>query len=76
MERIVFEVDEGAKKAYKSLSSDNKKQLQTAVNVWLKKRANDENFDAYQDFLDGIGAKAVENGLTPEILDQLLKTND
>jgi hypothetical protein len=76
MDRIVIEVDKGAKKAYNELSSENKKQLQEAVNIWLIKKANDESFAAYQNFLDIMGTKAAKNGLTPEILDELLKSND
>lgn len=76
MERIIFEVDEGAKKAYNNLSLNNKKQLQLAVNIWLKKRANDEDFANYQNFLDIMGSEAEKNGLTPEILDGLLKSDD
>ena len=76
MERIVLEVDESVGKVYRQFSPQSKKQFNQAVSLMLKKAANDATFSNYMTFLDSIGNKAIANGLTPEILEALLKENE
>ena len=76
MERIVIEVDDSSGKIYHQLSNEKQQQISEAVNLLLKKAANDATAADYRNMLDEFGNKAVANGLTPEILDELLKKHD
>ena len=76
MERIVLEVDESVGNVYRQFSLQSKKQFNQAVSLMLKKAANGATFSNYMTFLDSIGNKVVANGLTPEILEELLKENE
>ena len=58
------------------MSGDKQQQISDAVNLLLKKAANDATAADYRNMLDEFGNKAVANGLTPEILDELLKKDD
>lgn len=76
MERIVIQVDEGVGKIYYRLSADKQRQISEALSLLLKKAANDLTDEAYKALLDEFGNQAVANGLTPEVLEELLKKND
>lgn len=76
MERIVIQVDDSSGKIYHQMSGDKQQQISDAVNLLLKKAANDATAADYRNMLDEFGNKAVANGLTPEILDELLKKDD
>jgi hypothetical protein len=76
MERIVIQVDDSSGKIYNQLSRDKQQQISEAVNLLLKKAANDATAIEYRNMLDEFGNKAIANGLTPEILEGLLKQND
>lgn len=81
MERIVpiaigIQVDDSSGKIYHQLSNDKQQQISDAVSLLLKKAANDATAVEYRKMLDEFGNKAVANGLTPEILEALLKKND
>ena len=76
MERIVIEVDDMAGKTYKNFSAEDKSQFSMAVNLLLKKAANQNIIDDYRKLLDSMGEEAEKNGLTAEILDELLKADD
>ena len=76
MERIVLELDDTAGKIYRSLSQESKQQLNQTISLMLKKAVNNATFAEYSKFLDEIGNKAVKNGLTPEILEALLASDD
>ncbi len=76
MERIELEVDESAGKLFREFSEQTRKQFGLAISLLLKKTAKNESSKEYTSFLDVIGNKALANGLTPEILDQLLKEDE
>ncbi len=76
MERIVIQVDERAGKIFRKLSFDKQQQISDVVSMWLKRAANDATAADYRKQLDEFGSKAIANGLTPEILDELLKQDD
>jgi hypothetical protein len=57
------------------LSRDKQQQISEAVNLLLKKAANDATAVDYRSRLDEFGNKA-SNGLTPEILEESLKRDD
>src|ERR1700733_5552245 len=76
MDRIVLEVDDTAGKIYRNLSLESKQQLNQTISLMLKKAVNDATFTEYSKLLDDIGTEAVKNGLTPEILEALLASDD
>jgi hypothetical protein len=71
MDRIVFEVDDISAKKWRYASEEKRSQLSTTVNRILKK-ALDKNEDDFWQFLDRVGKKAEESGLTEEQLNRLL----
>ncbi len=76
MDRIVLEVDDNTGKIYRNFSPESKQQFNEAVGLMLKKAVNDMSLPEYKKKMDEIGFKAVAAGLTPEILDELLKSDD
>jgi hypothetical protein len=76
MERIVLEVDDTVGKVYRGMSKESKQQFSQTVGLVLKKAANDATFADYTKLLDEAGAEALTNGLTPEILEKLLASDD
>jgi hypothetical protein len=76
MERIVLEVDDATGKAYQKFSTKAKTEFNRVISIFLKKAINDADADNYKNFLDKIGREAEENGLTPEKLGELLRTDD
>ncbi len=76
MDRILLEVDDVVAKAYRSLSEKGKQDFTLMINIALKKTINDSKFEEYSKLLDEAGAEAVKNGLTPEILEALLASDD
>lgn len=72
----MINVDESTGKIYRQLSADKQLQLSEAISLLLKKAANDATETNYGRLLDEFGKQAIANGLTPELLDELLKTND
>ncbi|MBX2944296.1 MAG: hypothetical protein KF725_00570 [Cyclobacteriaceae bacterium] len=76
MERIVIQVDDSVGKIYHLLSADKQQQISEALSLLLKKAANDITNDTYKTLLDEFGNQAIANGLTPEVLEELLKKDD
>jgi hypothetical protein len=76
MDRIVLEVDDSTGKIYRNFSPESKQQFNQVISLMLKKAVNDTSLPDYKKKLDEIGFKAVAAGLTPEILAELLKSND
>lgn len=76
MDRIILEVDDMVGKIYRGLNQESKEQFNQMVSLMVKKAANDATFAEYSKLLDETGAEAVKNGLTPEILEALLASND
>lgn len=76
MDRIVLEVDDSTAKIYRNFPPESKQQFNQVVSLMLKKAINDNSLPDYKKALDDIGFKAVAAGLTPEILAELLKSDD
>jgi hypothetical protein len=76
MERIVLEVDDTVGKIYSNLTEEGKQELNRTISLLLKKAANDASFESYMKLLDRIGTNAIARGLTPEILENLLASDD
>jgi hypothetical protein len=71
MDRIVLEVDDLSAKKWRYASKEKRNQLNTTINRILKK-AFDKNEDDFWQFLDKVGKKAEEAGLTEDQLNKLL----
>lgn len=71
MDRIVLEVDDISAKNWRYASEEKKNKLNNTINRILKK-AFDKNGDDFWQFLDRVGKKAEESGLTEEQLNKLL----
>ena len=76
MERIVVEVDDYSGKAFRNFTPENKKQFNLAVSLMLKKAINDAGATNYKKLLDAVGNEAIRNGLTPDILGEILASDD
>jgi hypothetical protein len=76
MDRIVLEVDDITGMIYRNFSPESKQQFNQVVSLMLKKAVNDSALPDYKKKLDEIGFKAAAAGLTPEILEELLKSNE
>ena len=71
MDRIVLEVDDSSAKQWRYASIEKKNLLNTTINSLLKK-AFDKNEDDFRQFVDKVGKKAEDNGLTEDELNRLL----
>jgi len=71
-----LEVDDAVGKIYRSFSPESKQQFNQTISLMLKKAVNDATFAEYSKLLDDISNEALKNGLTPEILEELLASND
>jgi len=69
---ITIPVDPQTAQAYDSASPQEKRKLQALLSLRLRELAS-EDFPSLQEVLDKVGQKARARGLTPEILDSLLK---
>jgi hypothetical protein len=76
MTQIILEVDDRVGKIYSGFSDKSKKKFTEAISVMVKKVANDANLAEYFKLLDNTGNEAARNGLTPEILAELLASDD
>jgi hypothetical protein len=76
MERIVLEVDDATGNAYRRFSDETKQNFNRTISAFLKKAINDGGSADYKKMLDDMGKEAEQNGLTPEILNDLLHSND
>ena len=69
---ITIPLDPQTARAYDSAAPDEKQKIQALLSLWLRELAASE-FPSLQAVLDEVGRKAQARGLTPEILDSLLK---
>ena len=69
---ITIPLDAQTAQAYRSASPEEKKKMEALVGVWLRALAAGQ-YPSLKKVLDEIGRKAETRGLTPEILDSLLK---
>ncbi len=56
----------------KACPTRQKQKIQALLSLWLRELAADE-YPSLQQVLDNVGRKAKDRGLTPEMLDSLLK---
>ena len=69
---ITISLDPQTAQAYDSASPQEKRKLQALLSLRLRELASTE-YPSLQKTLDEVGRKAKDRGLTPEILDSLLK---
>ncbi|HTW22579.1 MAG TPA: hypothetical protein VMD78_03215 [Candidatus Baltobacteraceae bacterium] len=69
---ITIPLDPETARAYDSATPEEKRKMQALLSLWLRELAAHEG-PSLQEVLDEVGRKAKARGLTPEILDSLLK---
>lgn len=71
-EPITLEIEVDAARAFRSASADEQEKLQTLMSVLLREYAKTDA-TSLKTTMDEIGKRAQEKGLTPELLDSILK---
>ena len=69
---ITIPLDPQTARAYDSAAPEEKRKFQALLSLWLRELAAGE-YPSLQQILDEVGRKATARGLTPEMLDSLLK---
>ena len=69
---ITIPLDPETARAYDSATPEEKRKMQALLSLWLRELAADEQ-PSVQQVLEEVGRKAKDRGLTPEMLDSLLK---
>lgn len=69
---ITIPLDPETARAYDSASPEEKRKMEALLSLWLRELATGE-YPSLQQVLDEVGRKAKARGLTPEILDSILK---
>ena len=69
---ITIPLDPQTALAYHSVTPEEKRKIQALLSLWLRELAAGE-YPSLQQILDEVGGRAKAQGLTPEILDSLLK---
>ena len=69
---ITIPLDPQTAQAYSAVPAEEKQKIQALVSLWLRELTAGES-PSLQRILDEVGRKAQERGLTPEMLDHLLK---
>lgn len=69
---ITIPLDPQTAQVYDSAAPEQKRKIQALLSLWLRELAS-ADYASLQQVLDDLGRKASERGLTPEILDSLLK---
>jgi hypothetical protein len=69
---ITIPLDAQTARAYSSASPEEKKKMEALVGVWLRALAAGQ-YPSLKKMLDDIGRKAEARGLTPEVLESLMK---
>jgi hypothetical protein len=76
MERIVLEVDDQTAKAWRNTSAKLREQIGKNLELVLNDSLNKSKEANFELLLQEIRIEAAKNGLTEEILAQLLNDND
>jgi len=76
MERIVLEVDDQTAKAWRNTSAKLREQIGKNLELVLNDSLNKSKDANFELLLQEIRAEAAENGLTEEILAQLLNDEE
>lgn len=68
---IEIQVDERAARVYTEASDEEREKLQSLLSIWLQEF--DEASDDLLPLMEEIGERASERGMTPEVLETLLR---
>jgi len=69
---ITIPLDPETARAYDSATPEERRKMQALLSLWLRELAASEQVSVQQ-VLEEVGRKAKDRGLTPEMLDSLLK---
>ena len=69
---ITIPLDPDTARAYDSAAPDEKRKIQALLSLWVRELASGD-YPSLRQVLDEVGRKATSRGLTPEVLDSLLK---
>jgi hypothetical protein len=76
MERIVIEVDEATGKKWNLAPSKFKKDISEKISESISKILDDNRKENFLAYLDEIGEKMKQRGLTEEIVNDILQGDD
>jgi hypothetical protein len=71
-EAITIQVDSEAANAFNKAPAEEQRKMEALVSLWLKEIASADT-RPLKDVMDEVGREAQRRGMTPEILDSLLK---
>jgi hypothetical protein len=71
-ETITFEIDSDTARAFESVSEEQRAKLQILLGIWLQEFSRSES-SLLQQTMDEISRNAKGRGLTPEILESILR---
>jgi hypothetical protein len=71
-ETITLQVDLEAARAFKAATAEEREKLQVLLGMWLKEYAK-ADAASLKETMNEISRKARSKGLTPEILDSIMK---
>jgi hypothetical protein len=69
---ITIPLDPQTARAYDATRADEKRKIQALLGLWVRELTANER-PSLTEVLDEVGRKARVRGLTPEVLDSLLK---
>jgi hypothetical protein len=69
---VTIPLDPQTARAYDSAAPEQKRKMRALLSLWLRELATGE-YPSLQLALEDVGRKARDRGLTPEMLDSLLK---
>lgn len=72
MERIILEVDSATAQAWRKISPKLKRSIEELFQIRLRTLTKKDQEASFEKLLDEARKEAAENGLTEEILEQLL----
>ena len=70
MENITIQVDSEIAKAYREAKPEKQQKIQTFLNIMLQKAVSQK---LLLDIMEEASQQAIANGITPEILESILK---
>ena len=71
-ETITLQVDSDAANIFRTASAEQREKLQLLMGIWLRQFRKDEP-QSLQQTMNEISARAKSRGLTPELLEEMLK---
>ena len=75
MERIILEVDSATAEAWRKISPKLKRSIEELFQIRLQTLTKKYQEASFEKLLDEVRKEAAENGLTAEILQEILMNN-